>query len=309
MALAKEDLTKCMRKQSEFMRILKKIEKFFSSIKHEYYFNYLYYSSNGSELVKLYNQRVKEGYFPNNPIGEKSPIWVCWWQGEENLPDICKACLNTIKLHACRHPVILIDKNNVGNYVEFPKILQHKIDEGKIDFTHQSDILRCLLLKKHGGIWIDITIFLTKDVDLFIPTHKSFWTCRHKQLINNICNGWWSCNFFATGKEHIIPSFILDLFINHFKKHDDFKVYLWLDYAFTIGRRKINIINQIAKNQQYSKILGLKRQLNNPYNEKEWEYFVNEFNFQKLSYKVCLKKEPPDGRETVYGHFFKLYGK
>lgn len=29
------------------------------------------------------------------PKSEKVPVWVCWWQGEESMPELVKMCFKT----------------------------------------------------------------------------------------------------------------------------------------------------------------------------------------------------------------------
>lgn len=202
-----------MENRSRTKRILKSIEKVFSRAKHEIVLKKIKQSSNGKAIVDKYNEMASSHVFKEDAIGSDSPIWVCWWQGEAALPALCRACLKTIKAHACAHPVILIDKDNYSDYIKLPAVIKEKFDDGKISITHLSDILRCLLLREHGGIWMDCTIFLIKDIDDFIKPDTPFWSCRHIQVNNNICDGWWSANFWATGKGNILPSFMSDFFI------------------------------------------------------------------------------------------------
>ena len=94
------------------------------------------------------------------------------------MPDVAKACLNSIKMHADRHPVIVITEANHGDYVDLPDYIRTKVKQGKISLTHLSDILRMALLAKHGGIWIDSTVLIPcKHFNSFIRPDRKFWTC------------------------------------------------------------------------------------------------------------------------------------
>ena len=83
-----------------------------------------------------------------NIIGNDCPIWCCWWQGEENMPEPVKMCYNSIKKYAGRHPVILITDDNVSEYLSIPQNLQEKRAACQISLTHYSDIARMYLLKQ-----------------------------------------------------------------------------------------------------------------------------------------------------------------
>jgi hypothetical protein len=49
------------------------------------------------------------------------------------MPDIVKACYNSIQKHACNHPVILITEENFRNYIDMPEYIINKQKEGYID--------------------------------------------------------------------------------------------------------------------------------------------------------------------------------
>ena len=76
------------------------------------------------------------------------------------MPDIAKACFNSIKTHADNHPVILITEKNYKDYITFPSYIIEKQQNGILDLTHFSDILRASLLRKYGGIWMDCTVLI-----------------------------------------------------------------------------------------------------------------------------------------------------
>lgn len=78
--------------------------------------------------MESYKDRSNEAC---EPIGEDSPVWLCWWQGEETMPDVAKACLNSIKMHADRHPVIVITEANHGTMLTYPTISEPRSSRGK----------------------------------------------------------------------------------------------------------------------------------------------------------------------------------
>lgn len=73
-----------------------------------------------------------------------------------------------------------------------PEYIINKQKEGYIDITHFSDILRMMLLTKHGGIWMDSTLLIpSKQVDEFIHPGDKFWSCHHKPIYHNVSRGGW----------------------------------------------------------------------------------------------------------------------
>lgn len=113
------------------------------------------------------SQIMKEAVESVNCIRKKNDsnrIWVFWYQGIKNAPDIVKACIASIIEHCSRYSVIVLDKNNMSEYYAPIEAIQRKLEDGLITITHFSDILRMNLLDSYGGRWIDATIFLTGDV-------------------------------------------------------------------------------------------------------------------------------------------------
>jgi hypothetical protein len=92
------------------------------------------------------------------------PIWVCWWQGEAEMPNIVNVCYRSLLKNANGHSVTLIRKNNYQKYVTIPDYIKNKFDKGDISIAHWSDVIRVCLLFEHGGMWIDATYFVTDKI-------------------------------------------------------------------------------------------------------------------------------------------------
>ena len=65
--------------------------------KHRAIINYL--ARNYKDLIDEYRSKP----FTNvGEIADDCPIWVCWFQGEEQVPPIIRGCLRTIREHRGR---------------------------------------------------------------------------------------------------------------------------------------------------------------------------------------------------------------
>ena len=262
-------------------------------------------------LTKYGQQLIVDSYkdkpIQSEVIGKTSPIWVCWWQGEENMPEIVKVCYRSIKEHACSHPVILITSSNQDEYLGIPEHIRQKYLEGKISRTHYSDIARMYLLKEYGGIWIDITNFLTRDIDEFIDAQQCYWTCKHITTYNNVSRGLWTSFFSASGKGHLIPSYIYDSLIHWWTENDQIIDYLLMDYIFKIGYDQILSMKNVIDNVPLQPIGTLRKALNKKFDEQEWEGYVRQASFHKLSYKKYTEKLTKKNEETHYARLIAKY--
>ena len=118
-----------------------------------------------NKLEKKYIKHLID--FDNNYAEQKhetsNKIWICWFQGIEKAPDIVKKCYESINKTLSNKEIILITKENIFDYVNFPDFIVKKWNKGIITDTHMSDLLRLELLDKYGGLWLDATVFCSTD--------------------------------------------------------------------------------------------------------------------------------------------------
>ena len=65
------------------------------------------------------------------------------------------------------------------NYVNIPDYIYKKFKEGKITPPHFSDYIRCCLLDKYGGLWLDASLYMLDKVPSFI-TKQNFFILSHQ---------------------------------------------------------------------------------------------------------------------------------
>ncbi len=100
-------------------------------------------------------------------------IFTIWLQGEENAPDLVKACFRSIRKN-CKQELIVLDENTLKQYITLPDLIWKKRSEGKIKNAHFADICRVELLYEHGGIWLDSTGFATAPIPDWIIKEDFF---------------------------------------------------------------------------------------------------------------------------------------
>ncbi len=164
---------------------------------------------------------------PWNPIQADSPIWVMWWQGREQMPELVDRSFQTILDNAGTHPVHLITQENYRNYAELPDHILKKTESGAITLTHLSDILRFYLLHRYGGFWMDATIYLSHPLDPEIY-RLPLYTIRHGKD-PWLCLGKWSGFFWASGPENPFCLYIYQMFCAYWEKEDCLMEYFLLD--------------------------------------------------------------------------------
>ena len=109
-------------------------------------------------------------------------IWLCWFQGWDTVPDIVGLCLESWKFHNPEWNIVLLDDNNIGDYVDITGIIPGK-NMKKLPAAY-SDVLRIALLREHGGVWADATCFCNKPLDDWLDDHMSDSWCYYRQDSN-----------------------------------------------------------------------------------------------------------------------------
>ncbi|MBQ1927635.1 MAG: hypothetical protein II179_01050 [Alphaproteobacteria bacterium] len=104
---------------------------------------------------------------------EHEKIFTLWLQGEENAPDLVKACFRSVRRH-CEQELVVLDENTVFDYITLPQEIVEKYRAGKIARAHFADICRVELLYEHGGFWLDSTGFVTAPIPDWIIKEDFF---------------------------------------------------------------------------------------------------------------------------------------
>lgn len=101
-------------------------------------------------------------------------VWIIWFQGLENAPDIVKACFHSIKKYYSAWEINVITSENLFSFVSLPKHIVDKWKSGVISNTHFSDIVRLELLNKYGGLYMDATMYASMEMPQFIKNKDFF---------------------------------------------------------------------------------------------------------------------------------------
>ena len=265
------------------------IEKDFSGIIEKY-------KSHAEEI--LYSK--KEKFSENNGI-----IWIFWWQGYDVAPILVKKCIDSITKNAENHPVVLITEENWKNYADIPDYIIEKVEKGIITLTHFSDILRMALISKHGGLWLDATIFVSRNIPencFALP----YFSIHYETSTSKITKGKWTGFCQAGQKNSIIHSFCRDIFFSYWKKYNKLIDYFFIDYVMLAGYNNIpefkKLVDSLPLNNQGIKELD--KHFNDEYSKEFLDNILSESTFFKLNWKRDYKKET-NGKKTLYGYFLE----
>ena len=246
------------------------------------------------------------------PAEGKMPIWCCWWQGENQMPELVKLCHARLKqvIPADKAELHLITLDNFRDYVEIPTHILEKFERGIVTMTTMSDVLRFFLLEKYGGYWLDATVFFTGNIpeDYF----SGRFYCQRmagnpEKVSREACRGNW-CGFSMAGPRNSTVFRYMSAAFSHWWEHYDSIIdYVLIDYLLWTGFRKIPAVHRMidAVPDNNEDIFEMYQVLNQPYSRELYDRVTERNVMHKLTYKMDLTKTTPDGQQTLYGYLWE----
>lgn len=242
---------------------------------------------NKQKLYKKFKKKLLE--FDNNYCDKyehknNNTIWFCWLQGIEKAPFIVKKCYESL-LNIEGKKIIVITKENINQYVQFPKHIIEKWNKEIITNTHITDMLRLELLVKYGGIWVDATVLCTnKTIPDYIEKSDLFFFQNLKPGRDGHCI--YVSSWLISAKTHNkILEATLYLCYEYWKKYnymmDYFLLHLFLSIVLDYYGDEWKKIIPISNATSHILLLRLFEQ----YDEMIWKEIKKQTSFHKLSYK------------------------
>lgn len=230
-------------------------------------------------------------------------IWICWWQGEENAPEVVKRCIESIKRSAGGHTVTVITEDNYREYVHIPEWVIDKHKAGIISRTNLSDLLRLSLLAEHGGMWVDTTFFCSVNTNLDRYFEYPLWSIKRPDYLHcSVASGYFAgYSLYCNYEWRFIFATIRDFFLHYWEQKDRLIDYLLVDYMIVLAQRYDQriadafqeIIPNNPKCDELFKILG------DVFDPIVWESLQEETDLFKLSWKHAFPLKIK-GMDTFY---------
>ena len=225
-------------------------------------------------------------------ITDSYAIWTLWWQGKDEVPEVVKACFDSMNNNRGKHSLIILDKNNFRDYIDFPEHVMKKFSMNAISITHLSELIREYLLSRYGGLWLDSTVFVAKEIPEEIFQMKYFTIKRpintHSRFISQ---GLWTSAVQASEKGNIMSNFIYDFLIEYLKNENCFIDYFLIDYVIKIALEELpecqKIFDEIPINNP--NVMALHELLNSKWDEERYEQLKKDTYLFKLAWRTNYK--------------------
>lgn len=235
----------------------------------------------------------------NLPVKTKGRyVWSCWWQGEENAPALVKKCWESQRKkmpEGVEH--IIITWDNYLNYVELPEYVVEKAKNGSILPAHLADIVRCCLLYKYGGVWLDATVYMTDRLPEACFDYEILTRCTGEKIYRTGVS--WVTWFLGGRKGQELYRFLMEAFFYYFREHGEILHYYMIDYLIAIACNEIEGIEERFQKIPVNNMNAaeLQKYLTAAYDRELYQACTEGGFLQKLTYKGSGYQE-----NSVYRH-------
>ncbi len=140
-------------------------------------------------------------------------LWTYWHQGWRNAPEHVSLCLRSWSHHNPGWRIEALDAESVRQFATLDAV-----DIGRPDISMQkrSLFIRLELLRRHGGVWADATVYCWQPLDSWLPAcaRTGYFAFRDPGP-DRMASSW----FIASEPDHPLLVRHADAFISLFRAH------------------------------------------------------------------------------------------
>lgn len=259
-----------------------------------------------SDIIGIYTSAHAEP----KEAGERR-IWVFWGQGEDSMPELIRACYEQL-VALNGDAVTLVTNQNVHEFLDIPAVIYEKVERGAISWAHFSDIIRTSLLVRYGGLWLDATVWTTRQFPFEEFGEMPFYSANGKVAVSSRAVRFWTsfqwnwsgwC-LYASNKNEVLFSFVSEMLINLAQREKYLLDYVLVDYCIYYACRKLPGVGDAmseCNKTEFRYRNRLAELMNRPYNDNEYARLTTTDYVFKLSFRARWQTATSDGLTTYYG--------
>lgn len=231
----------------------------------------------------------KQGDIPEQNIiknNKNEKIYSIWLQGEENAPELVKACFRSIRRN-CEQELIVLDEKTVFDYITLPDIIVQKYKQGKIQRAHFADICRVELLYEHGGYWLDSTDFMMTSMPKWI-TEQDFFMFLTGTKYGSPYSFTQNCFIRARKGSYLLAAWramIFNYWTKENREFDYFMHQLLYKTLVTYDRKAKEYFEKMPHVSQDPTHILWAEYKNKTFNQADFDKMAQDACFQKLTYR------------------------
>lgn len=174
-------------------------------------------------------------------------IWIYWEQGWDKARNHNITCLNSWIMRNPSWEVIILDKNKLKDYVD---VFEINKDFWKIrPIQTRSDLIRTLLLKTYGGVWVDATLYCWDSLDNWLPDDDFFaFSYKAGRKKSSGCISSW---FLASINDNYIINTFTEKYFSYFKNNLTANHYFQFHRTFNAIYKTDHVFQNQFKNMKF----------------------------------------------------------
>lgn len=178
-------------------------------------------------------ERVEREYAAST-VTRNDTVWTLWLQGEDEAPEIVRACIASMREHLPNRRVVVLDERTMLDGVDLPEHVLRKYETGTITRTHLSDLLRLELLTTRGGTWADATVWLSGTPSAYVTDSDLFMYQDLKPGLDgkSLCMSSWLMTAQAPSRILLLAR---DLLWRYWERYDRMDDYFLVHYMLQIA--------------------------------------------------------------------------
>eukprot|EP01040_Poterioochromonas_malhamensis_P007652 gene7652-8264_t len=174
-------------------------------------------------------------------------IWILWWQGLSRSPLIVQksfeswkayhdTSFSTLQKKIIPWQIVELNRTNIQQFVNLSHYLPD-IRNYSMGLAHQSDLIRMILLREYGGVWVDATLLCNLPLDFWLPQSSNgtgFFVFSHPRS-SSLLSNWF---IYSTKSNYMIEKWLENYLyywkinqraLHYFNHHETFTITYQLD--------------------------------------------------------------------------------
>lgn len=264
---------------------------------------YDYLSNDLDNLVQEYCETPEDSW-------QEKPktIWVCWWQGYDAMPELCRLCVDRLRTILPKdYTLVFLSKENYSQYVKLPPIILERLESGLLPVPQFCDVMRNALIYQYGGTWIDASVWTNESLFEDLQNELPFWSVKLHDIYNQDSVGQrisqckWASFLLSGARGNPVSKFVYDGMCQYYSKHCSTIEYFTQNVIFRIAYDRIPAIHTMmdAIPDSNAHMYDLFHFMNRPFESTIWERLNEDTGAFKLTQKSKYTVEN-QGKMTFY---------
>lgn len=243
-------------------------------------------------------------------------VWIWWEQGWDKAPYITQYTVKSFQMLNPDYRIHQVSKDNINLYLKDVDWIFEC--EGA---AFRADIVRLLLLQKHGGVYTDAATFCCVNIDAFVKeiNFNDFWGFDLKSF-NPKSDSRTLCSWFYISMP---DTYIINTFTNKFItsakknpiKHVYYEHHRILSSLIKTNPYFTNWYNNLTKISGFQNRISMDSIITQKNNKPKWFHPNNimqkiendEFKIIKLRHKACPPKNKLLEKNTIFSKLLERY--